>query len=300
MDPTNPNTIYVGFWERKRTAWQLDSGGANGGIFKTTDGGKTFKKLTKGLPTGKTGKIGLAVARSNPKVVMAHIEAEFQPAPNTPDFADMTKIGAGIYRSEDGGETWTFMNRYNRRPFYYNHVAISPFNDKETFHYNISFDRSTRRRQDVHRRPAAAAAVAAAVAAARSTAPAGSGMHCWHAIWLDPHNKKRFWVGSDGGLALTHDDGETYLRFENLNVTQYYDVAADMRDPYWVCGGLQDAGSSCGPSATRATAIYTSDWVNTSGGDGYHAAMDPTDHRTVYTESQPGTSGGNVVAHGSA
>ena len=70
----------------------------------------------------------------------------------------MTKIGAGIYRSEDGGETWTFMNRYNRRPFYYNHVAISPLNDKETYHYNISFDRSTRRRQDAHRRPAAAAA----------------------------------------------------------------------------------------------------------------------------------------------
>ena len=118
--------------------------------------------------------------------------------------------------------------------------------------------------------------MAAAAAAANSTAPAGSGMHCWHAIWLDPHNKKRFWIGSDGGLALTHDDGETYLRFENLNVTQYYDVAADMRDPYWVCGGLQDAGSSCGPSATRANAIYTNDWVNTSGGDGYHAAMDPT------------------------
>ena len=74
MDPTNPNTIYVGFWERKRTAWELNSGGPNGGIFKTTDGGKTFKKLTKGLPAGKTGKIGLAVARSNPKVVMAHIE----------------------------------------------------------------------------------------------------------------------------------------------------------------------------------------------------------------------------------
>ena len=77
-------SLYVGFWERKRTAWSLDSGGTNGGIFKTTDGGKTFKKLTKGLPTGKTGKIGLAIARSNPKVVMAHVEAEFQPEPNTP------------------------------------------------------------------------------------------------------------------------------------------------------------------------------------------------------------------------
>ena len=150
MDPTNPNVIYVGFWERKRTAWNLDSGGPNGGIFKTTDGGKTFKKLTKGLPTGKTGKIGLAIARSNPKVVMAHVEAEFQPAPNSPDFNDMTKIGAGIYRSEDGGETWTFVNRYNRRPFYYNHVAISPFNDKETYPLQHLLRSHDRRREDVH------------------------------------------------------------------------------------------------------------------------------------------------------
>jgi photosystem II stability/assembly factor-like uncharacterized protein len=295
MDPTNSNVLYVGFWERKRTAWSLNSGGIHGGIFKTTDGGKTFKKLTKGLPTGKTGKIGLAIARSNPKIVMAHVEAEFQPEPNTPDFADMTKIGAGIYRSEDGGETWTFMNRYNRRPFYYNHIAISPFNDKETYHYNISFDRTTDGGKTFIPTGRGGGGGGGGGGNQPSTAPAGSGMHCWHAIWLDPHNKKRFWIGSDGGLALTHDDGETYLRFENLNVTQYYDVAADMNEPYWVCGGLQDAGSSCGPSATRATAIYTSDWVNTSGGDGYHAAMDPEDRRTVYTESQPATSGGNVV-----
>ena len=296
MDPTNPNTLYVGFWERKRTAWNLDSGGASGGIFKTTDGGRTFKKLTKGLPTGKTGKIGLAIARSNPKVVMAHIEAEYQPQANTPEFTDMSKIGAGIYRSEDGGETWQFMNRYNRRPFYYNHLAISPFNDKETYHYNISFDRTSDGGKTfiATGRGGGGGGGGAGGANAPSTAPAPSGMHCWHAIWLDPHNKKRFWIGSDGGLALTHDDGETYLRFENLNVTQYYDVAADMREPYWLCGGLQDAGSSCGPSATRASAIYTSDWVNTSGGDGYHAAMDPSDQRTVYTESQPATSGGNV------
>jgi len=300
MDPTNPNVLYVGFWERKRTAWNLDSGGANGGLFKTTDGGKTFKKLTKGLPAGKTGKIGIAIARSNPKVVMAHIEAEYQPAENTPEYQDMSKIGAGIYRSEDGGETWTFVNRYNRRPFYYNHIAISPFNDKDTYHPNISFDRSSDGGKTFAAQGRGGGGGGGGGGGAfggnqPSTAPAGSGMHCWHAIWLDPHNKKRFWIGSDGGLALTHDDGETYLRFENLNVTQYYDVAVDMREPYWVCGGLQDAGSSCGPSATRATAIYTSDWVNTSGGDGYHAAMDPDDNRTVYTESQPATSGGNIV-----
>ena len=277
MDPKDPNTLYVAFWERTRTAWQLNSGGPNGGIFKTTDGGKTFRKLTKGLPTGPTGKIGLAVSRGNPKVVMAHVEHGFQPAQNSPDFADMTKLGAGVYRSEDGGETWQYMNRYNRRPFYYNHVAISPFNDKETYHPNIDFRRSKDGGKTM------------------DAANGGTGGHCWHAIWLDPHNKKRFYTGSDGGLNLTHDDGVSWLRFENLNVTQYYDVAADMRDPYWVCGGLQDAGSSCGPSMTRAQAIYTSDWVNLTGGDGYYAAMDPTDWRTVYTESQPGTSGGNVT-----
>ena len=277
MDPKDPNTLYVAFWQRMRTSWKLESGGPNGGIFKTTDGGKTFKKLSKGLPTGPTGKIGLAIARGNPKVVMAHVEAQFQPAQNSPDFADMTKLGAGIYRSEDGGETWQYVNRYNRRPFYYNHLAISPFNDKETYHYNINFNRSKDGGKTLDQ------------------ANGGTGGHCWHAIWLDPHNKKRFWTGSDGGLNLTHDDGESWLRFENINVTQYYDVAADMRDPYWVCGGLQDAGSSCGPSQTRAQAIYTSDWINLTGGDGYYAAMDPTDWRFVYTESQPGTSGGNVT-----
>jgi len=275
MDPKDPNTIYVAFWQRMRTAWKLESGGPNGGIWKTTDGGKTFRKLTKGLPAGPTGKIGLAVSRSNPKVVMAHVEHGFQPAQNTPDHADMTKLGSGIYRSEDGGETWQYMNRYFSRPFYYQHIAISPFDDKEIFSYTIAFQRSKDGGKTLGR--------------------GNGGGHCWHAMWLDPHNKKRFWVGSDGGLVLTHDDGENYQRFENLNVTQYYDVAADMRDPYWVCGGLQDAGSSCGPSQTRAAGIYTSDWANLTGGDGYYAAMDPTDWRNVYTESQPGTSGGNLT-----
>ena len=277
MDPSNPNTLYVAFWQRTRTAWRLDSGGPNGGIFKTTDGGRSFRKLTKGLPAGPTGKIGLAVSRSNPRVVMAHVEHGFQPPPDTPDYTDMTKLGSGIYRSEDGGETWRYMNRYFSRPFYYQHIAISPFDDKEIFSYTIAFQRSKDGGKTLER------------------ASGGTGGHCWHAMWLDPHNRNRFWVGSDGGLNLTHDNGESYLRFENLNVTQYYDVDADMRDPYWVCGGLQDAGSSCGPSQTRANAIYTSDWANLTGGDGYYAAMDPSDWRSVYTESQPGTSGGNVT-----
>ena len=300
MDPSNPEILYVTFWQRVRYPWALKSGGPNSGVFKSVNGGRTWTKLVKGLPSGDLGRIGIAVSRSNPRVLMAHVEHGFQPPANLPDpnnpggrgggggggrgggeptnpeYKDMTKLGAGMYRSEDGGATWVFLDRNISRPFYYMHVAISPLDDKYIFSFNINYRRS----------------MDAGKTWVGTGAPQGG--HCYHAMWHDPHNKSRYYTGSDGGLNLTHDDGASSLRFNNINVTQYYDVAADNREPYWVCGGLQDAGSSCGPSATRAQAIYTSDWLNLSGGDGYHAEIDPDDWRVVYTESQPDVNGGNV------
>jgi photosystem II stability/assembly factor-like uncharacterized protein len=299
MDPTNPEILYVAFWQRIRVPWALKSGGPNSGIFKSTNGGRTWTKLTKGLPVGDLGKTGLAISRTNPKVLMAHVEHGYQPncgggrgggrgaaapggAPATPPppnpDCEMTKLGAGMYRSEDGGATWTFLDRYVSRPFYYQHVAISPLDDKYIFSFTINYRRSLDGGKTWN----------------QLQGGGGDGAHCWHAMWHDPHNRSRYYIGSDGGLNLTHDDGRTSLRFNNINVTQYYDVAADMREPYYVCGGLQDAGSSCGPSATRANGIFTSDWYNLSGGDGYHAEIDPEDWRMVYTESQPDVNGGNV------
>lgn len=294
MDASNPEVLYTSFWQRIRYPWALKSGGPNGGIFKTTNGGRTWTRLVKGLPAGDLGRIGLAISRSNPKVLMAHIEHGFQPncgggrgggggraggappPPPDPACTDMTQLGAGMYRSEDGGASWVFLDRMINRPFYYMQVGISPLDDKYVFSFTIQYRRS----RD-----------------GGKTWTAGGGgdaAHCWHAMWWDPHNKNRYYIGSDGGLNLTHDDGASSLRFNNINVTQYYDVAVDMREPYYVCGGLQDAGSSCGPSATRANAIYTSDWYNLSGGDGYHAEIDPEDWRNVWTESQPDRQGGNV------
>ena len=279
MDPTNPDVLFVTFWQRLRQPWRFDSGGPNGGIFKTIDGGTTWTKLTQGLPAGDTGRIGIAISRSNPKVLMAVIEATFQPTaqirigndppkPN-PDYADMTKLGTGIYRSEDGGATWQFVNRMNNRPFYYSHIYINPLEDKWVYFLttNLNFSSDS----------------------GKTWAQIG-GLHPdFHAMWLDPMNKNRFFVGQDGGASITYDNGKTWVFYDNLCLAQFYAVSADMRNPYYVYGGLQDNGTWGGPSMSRDGAILTDFWFNIGGGDGFHTQNDPTDWRTAYCESQGGS-----------
>lgn len=280
MHPENPDILYISYWQRLRQAWRFDSGGPNGGIFKTTDGGKTWRKLAKGLPDGDLGRIGLAISRSNPLVLMAVVEHGYQPSrtiregqkqkPN-PDYSDMTKLGTGIYRSEDGGETWMYMNRINIRPFYYSHIYINPFDDKLVYYLSTSMQYS----ED-----------------GGKTFKPIRGLHPdFHTMWLDPTNKNRFYVGQDGGASLTHDHGQTWIFFDNLCLSQFYAVSADMRDPYYVYGGLQDNGTWCGPSMSREEAILTDFWFNIGGGDGFYTQNDPTDWRIAYCESQ----GGNIM-----
>ena len=278
MDSGNPDTLYVTFWQRLRQPWRFDSGGPGGGIFKSTDAGKTWARLTKGLPAGNLGRIGIAVARTNPKVLAAIVEATFQPArqmstpegmKENPDFKDMTKLGSGIYRSEDGGETWTFMNRTNSRPFYYSHIFINPLDDKLVYYMSESIQFSEDGGRTLKQIP---------------------GLHPdFHAMWIDPTNKNRFYVGQDGGAALTHDHGKTWIYYDNLAFSQFYAVSADMRDPYFVYGGLQDNGTWGGPSMHREGAILTDFWFNVGGGDGFHTQNDPSDWKTVYGESQGGS-----------
>ncbi len=278
MDPVNPEVLYVSFWQRLRQPWRFDSGGPNGGIFKTQDGGKTWTKLVKGIPAGDLGRIGLAISRSNPKVLMAIIEHGFRPPaqlaeggqtkPN-PDFADMTKLGSGIYRSEDGGETWMYQNRMNNRPFYYSHISINPVEDKWVYFLATNFSFSND---------------------GGKTWSTIGGLHPdFHTMWLDPANKNRFYVGQDGGASITYDHGKTWLFYDNLCFSQFYAVSVDMRDPYWVFGGLQDNGTWGGPSMSREGTILTDFWFNYGGGDGFHTQNDPTDWRTAYFESQGGS-----------
>lgn len=285
MDPEAPDVLYAGFWQRIRQPYRFDSGGPNGGIFKTTDGGKSWRKLTNGLPEGDTGKIGLAIFRGNSKILMAMVEHGFQPGsklpdgkPN-PDFDDMSKLGSGIYRSEDGGESWKQVNRHNRRPFYYSHIHINPFDDKLIYVLDSDFK--------ISRDGGKTLADFGTNAYRRGNTPVGIHGDS-HAMWLDPTNKNRFYIGDDGGVALTHDHG-SYIFFDNFVISQFYAVCVNMRDPYWVYGGLQDHATWGGPSRHRDRGILTDHWFRIFGGDGFHVQVDPTDWRTFYFESQNGS-----------
>jgi photosystem II stability/assembly factor-like uncharacterized protein len=270
IDPSNPNVLYAAMYERLRRPYRFDSGGANGGIFKTTDGGRTWRKLSKGLPAGDTGRIGLDLYRRNPRIVMAMVEHGFQPAQNSPDYADMTKLGSGIYRSEDGGESWRYVNRYNNRPFYYSQIRINPSDDQLVYFLTTSFRWSRDGGRTITAAP-----------------PPFGGNYDHHAMWIDPSNKDRFWLGKDKGLTLTFDHGSTFVYFDNLPIAQYYAIDADMREPYAIYGGLQDNGSFAAMSFTRDVlgirndSAYKMHW-----GDGMHALVDPRDWRVVYSSAE--------------
>ena len=272
MDPRNPNVLYVAMWQRIRHAYGFESGGPNGGIFKSLDAGKTWKKLTAGLPAGDIGKIGLSIYRRNPSIIVAIVEHGFQPARGSADYADMTKLGSGIYRSEDAGKTWAYINRYNERPFYYSHVYIDPTDERRVYalaaESHVSDDGGK-------------------TFSTTLTGIAGD----FHAMWFDPSNGRQFYTGNDKGAYLTRDRGLAFTMFDNMAIGQFYAVTLDNRDPYWVYGGLQDNGNWGGPSNSRdGNGILNDHWFKFHSGDGFHTTVDPNDWRTVYTEGQ----GGNI------
>lgn len=270
MDPSHPEILYAAMYQRLRLPYRFDSGGPNGGIFKSTDGGKSWVKLAKGLAKGDTGRIGLSVYRSNPRIIMAIIEHGVQLRQNDPDYANMSVLGSGVYRSEDGGRSWKYLNRYNNRPFYYSQIRINPLDDQRIYVLTTQFMESYDGGKTFKR---------------GAIGIEGD----FHAMWLDPTNKDRYYVGNDKGPSLTHDHGKAFNYFDNMALGQFCAIGLDMRDPYYIYGGTQDNGSWGGPSFSRdALGILTDRWWKMHWGDGSHAQVDPTDWRTVYTESENG------------
>ena len=279
MDPSNPEVLYAAMYQRLRRPWRFDSGGPNGGIYKTSDGGAHWAKLTDGLPAGPTGRIGLDVYRKNPQIVMAIVEAGFgwqcegRGGAQNPDCQSLAKLGSGVYRSDDGGAHWQFLNRYNNRPFYYSQIRINPGNDQIVYVLSTSFQES---RDGGH-------------TFAQQRAPFGPN-YDYHAMWLDPSQPDRFYLGGDKGLWMSQDGGRTMQMFGNLPIEQFYKVATDMRAPYAIYGGLQDNGADGTMSFTRdALGIRSDATWKMHWDDGQYVAVDPTNWRTVYSEGTQGT-----------
>ena len=263
MDPRNPNVLYAATYQRLRKAYGFNGGGPGSAIYKTTDAGATWKKLENGIPAGDKGRIGLAIARTNPNILVATIEHAGQ---------------AGTYRTEDAGATWKRMSATNPRPMYYSKPTIDPNNDKRIWLPGTYILRSEDGGATFEEDP---------------TSPAYDvGLKTdHHIIRVDPSNSAHINVVGDGGLHESFDMGKTYIRKNNIPVAQIYRIAVDDRDPYWIYAGLQDNHSWMGPSATRHwLGILNQDWLEIGFSDGTGKAVDKSDWRKVYSSS----SGGNL------
>ncbi len=231
MEPGNPMVLFAGMWQVRRYPWALDDGGPGSGLYRSTDGGTTWKKLTDGLPDGPYGRIAVAVAPSNPNHVYALIEA---------------KTGL-LWGSDDMGDHWHAVSdnhEYDVRPFYFSRFYVAP-NDENKLYF-LSF------------------LLVESDDGGRTVARTDSSVHPdHHALWIDPTDPQRIIQGNDGGAYLTTDGGGHWTFFDKLPIEQTYMVAADDHVPYRICGGLQDNDAWCGPSNTlSATGITGADWTD--------------------------------------
>ncbi|MBV8245264.1 MAG: hypothetical protein JOZ38_05055 [Candidatus Eremiobacteraeota bacterium] len=258
MDPQNPSVVYAGVWQFRREPWTFHSGGAADGLYRSSDGGITWKKLNgNGLPAGFMGRIGLAIAPSNPQRVFAIIES---------------KSGI-LWRTDDGGAHWQLISKdtlVDQRPFYFSHIAVDPKDQNHVF--------------------AVSEFLAESKDGGRKFKEVAKEVHVdYHAIWIAPNDPKRIMTGEDGGYALTVDGGKTWSFSRNLAIGQIYHVGLGNEVPYTICGALQDNNAFCGPSnSLNGNGILDDHWQNVVPGDGMWAVPDLTNPNFIYTDLQDG------------
>jgi photosystem II stability/assembly factor-like uncharacterized protein len=248
--------------------------GQGAGLYRSTDGGETWFKLTRGLPDGPYGRCGLSVYSKDPRFVYAVIQTA---QTNTKSEAgqegkpgDRVETG-GVFRSEDHGQTWTKLNDLCPRPFYFGQIRVDPHDVNRVYVLGISLHVSDDGGKTFR----------------VNGAPNVHPDH--HALWIDPRDSDHLVLGCDGGLNVSYDRGATWEHYRNLPLGQFYAVAVDQRKPYRVYGGLQDNGSWRGPSATQSfDGITTADWGAVLWADGFYCQVDPADADVVYAEGQYG------------
>ncbi len=262
FDPGDPDVMYAATYERRRSVWSLLAGGPGSGVHKSEDGGRTWRRVSTGLPEGDMGKIGIDPSEADPDVVYATIEAS----------ADER----GFYRSVDRGESWERRNSYvsgGTGPHYYQEIEASPHDVDLVYQMDV-FIHVTRDGGETF-----------------EELGTGREKHSDnHALWIDPDNGAHLLAGTDAGLYETFDQGVTWRHFPNLPVSQFYKLALDNAEPFYnVLGGAQDLGTLLGPSRTlNVEGVRNRDWTVPYGADGHAAAFDPRDPRIAYVQSQQG------------
>jgi len=256
FDPQNPHILFASLWEARRTPWTLSSGGPGSGVYRSTDGGSTWKKLEEhGLPKGPYGRIGIAVAANSDRVY-ALIEA---------------KEDGGLYRSDDGGDSWDLVNGNHslfQRAWYYMHVIADPVDAETVYVADVEFFKSTDGGRNFN----------------KVKVPHGDN----HGLWIDPKNTKRMIASNDGGVTVSLDGGKSWTREDNQPTAQFYHVITDTRTPYYVYGAQQDNSSVAIASRSDDGAIGRDLWYPVGGGEAGYIAPVPTDPNIVYAGDYQG------------
>ncbi len=287
MRRDRPGTLYAAAYEKQRLPWTFEESGPGSGIYETTDGGAKWTRLAGGLPTGKIGRIGLALYQQQPDILYAIVEnANPRPATGAETQADRPRgrdpqARGEVYRTDDGGRTW-----HKRSPddvsvggkamYSFNQIRVSPADPDRIYVTSDSVANSSdggRTWKDLQWPP-------------QAFFPKMFGDV--RAMWIDPQDADRIILGSDGGVQLSYDGGKTSDFYDNLPLGEIYGISVDMDDPYHVYAGLQDHENWKGPSESWAGAITLEDWITVGEGDGMYTRVDPTDSRWLYTTGQFG------------
>jgi photosystem II stability/assembly factor-like uncharacterized protein len=256
FDPSNPNILFASLWQAKRTPWSMDSGGPGSGLYRSADGGSTWKEVkAHGLPETVLGRIGVSVSGANPNRIFAVVEAE----------------KGGIYRSDDAGENWqltTDDHRFRQRAWYYSHIFADPKSADTVYILNTGVYRSNDGGKTF----------------SQIRAPHGDN----HGLWIDPTNPKRLINGNDGGATISIDAGQNWSSIYTQPTAQFYHVVTDNRFPYYIYGAQQDNSTVAIASASADGSIDRPDWYDVGGGESGYIAPDPNDPLVVYAGSYGG------------